>query len=173
MSKETLYKKQRRAIETYRRPVVATKPGRLEASASEHVCEQANSSGGGARADVLQVGGNSSGGRGRSGSTSCGGRAAGSRSGASGRGRAARGAATGRVAGGVESAAVVLDAGGAVGLALGIANVGGVALGKSLLAGVLRSRVSAKEVNHWAQGKLQRGECRSGGGQLTYSMVLT
>lgn len=139
MSKKTLYKKQRRAIETYRRPVVATKPGRSEASASEHVGEQANSGGGGTRANVLQVGGNSSGSRGGSGSTSRGGRAAGSGSGARGRGRAARGAATGRVAGGVESTAVVLDAGGAVGLALGIANVLGVALGESLLAGVLRS----------------------------------
>lgn len=147
MSNETLYKKQRRAIETCRRPVVATKPGRLEASASEHVGEQANGGGGGACANVLQVGGNSSGGRGRSGSTSCGGGAAGSGSGARGRGRTARGAATGRVAGGVESTTVVLDAGGAVGLSLGIANVRGVALDESLLAGVLQLSVSAAKLD--------------------------
>lgn len=135
---KTLYKKQRRAIETSRRPVEANRPCRIGASASEHVGEQAKSGGGGAGANVLHVGGDSTGGRGRSGSTSCGGRTAGSGGGTRGRGRAARGgAATGRVAGGVESTAVILDAGGAVGLALGIASVLAIALSKSLLAGVV------------------------------------
>lgn len=135
---KALYKKQRRAIETSRRPVVPSRPCRIGASASEHVGEEAKGGGGGASANVLQVSGNSTGGRGRSGSTSRGGGAAGSGGGTRRRGRAARGgAATGRVGGGVESTAVILDGGGAVGLALGIANVGGVALGESLLAGVL------------------------------------
>lgn len=112
-----------------------TEPSRTAAAASEHVDDQTKSHGGGSCAHALHVGGNGTGSRGRS-STSRGGSRVGGGSRASGRG-GSRGRGVGRcgaVVGGVEGAASVLDSGGAVGLALRVADVGADALCESLSA---------------------------------------
>lgn len=58
---------------------------------------------------------------------------------------------------------MVLNAGSAVGLSLGIANVRGVALDESLLAGVLHLSLSAAKVDLIrGKGNIQVGECQKG-----------
>lgn len=111
-----------------------TKPSRIAVAASEHVSDQAQRRGGGARADVLQVSRNSTGNRSRGSASGRGSRASGS--GAIG-GRGSSGsssAASGNVRSRVEGTTCVLNVGGAVAKGRGVAHVVVGALRESLLA---------------------------------------
>lgn len=131
------YKKQRKAIETRSTRQRMALARSNVATASEHVGEQTKGGGSGTGTDVLDVGGGGTGGRGRRGSSSRSGRAgAGSGASSARRRRCARRA--GAVVGRVQSTALVVDAGGAVGLSLLVVHVCVDAVAESLLADELK-----------------------------------